>query len=179
MEIDYSQLQQQLQDAGSEPDAAEVQGMVCGLFCSGGAKVESRLLAELFPAGTGDDSAMQGCAESLRQVVRDTRLSIAGGESGYALLLPPENEPLLQRATALRDWCVGFLYGLGLAGGAPEARMSTEAKEALADLTEITKLDLEELGDGEEDESALMEIAEYIWVATTLIHDEVAPTTTS
>ncbi len=176
MEINYSELQQQLQDAGVEPDAAEVQGMACGLFCSGGAKVESRLLAELFPAGVGEDPAVQGCVDALRQVIRDTRLSITGGESGYALLLPPENEPILQRATAIRDWCVGFLYGLGLSGGTPEARMSAEAKEALADLTEITKLDLEDLGDSEEDESELMEIAEFIWVAATLIHDDVAPT---
>ena len=117
MEIDYSELQQQLRDAGVEPDAAEVQGMVCGLFCSGGAGVEAMLLAELFPAGVGEDPAAPGCVDSLRQVIRDTRLSITGGESGYALLLPPENEPLLQRATAIRDWCVGFLYGLGLAGG--------------------------------------------------------------
>ena len=175
MEIDYVQLQQQLLDAGVEPDAAEVQGLACGLFCSGGVQVEPMLLAELFPAGPGEDAAAHGCVDSLRRLIRDIRLSISGGASGYALLLPPENEPLILRATALRNWCVGFLYGLGLAGGTPEARLSSEAKEALADLTEITKLDLDELSGSEEDESALAEIAEFIWVAATLIHDEVAP----
>jgi uncharacterized protein YgfB (UPF0149 family) len=179
VEIEYSQLGQELQDAGVESEVSEVQGLICGLFCSGSAQVESRLAAELFPSGAGDDPAVQGCADSLRRVIRDTRLSISGGETGYALLLPSENAPLQQRATALRDWCVGFLFGFGLVGGKPEERLSAEAKEALADLTEITKLDLDEPGDGEEDEAALMEVAEFVWVAATLIHDEIVPTNRS
>ncbi len=51
-------------------------------------------------------------------------------------------------------------------------QFSAETQDALNSLTEITRMDLDQLNPGEEDEEALMEVTEFIWVAAMLVHSE-------
>ncbi|MET0094287.1 MAG: UPF0149 family protein, partial [Sedimenticola sp.] len=76
------------------------------------------------------------------------------------------------RARGVSEWCEGFLYGMGVAGVDPEVRLSGETREALNDLIEITRMDVDVLEDDEEDEDALVEVGEFLWVAAMLVHEE-------
>ena len=76
-------------------------------------------------------------------------------------------------ATALRDWCEGFLYGFGIAGVSPDHALSAEGREALRDIGELTRLDAEQVAEGESEEGALTEIIEFLRVAALLIREEV------
>ena len=49
------------------------------------------------------------------------------------------------RAEAVSGWAQGFLYGVGLAGVSPERDLSEETREALADISEVTRLDLDQV----------------------------------
>ena len=168
--MEYEELGKLLTDAGIDFSAAEVHGLLHGLLCGGTKELKSRFLAEIFPAGGKIDSELQ---TSLEQLLQDTQELIQdSGKAGFALLLPADGQPLELRAGAVRDWCRGFLYGLGLSGGDAERRLSGEAREGLQDLAEMTRMDLAGLESGTEDEAALVEITEYIWVVATLIHDE-------
>ena len=170
MRVTYEGLGKQLGDARGDSSASEIHGLLYGLRCGGTKELKSRFFAELFPAGGEVDPELRA---SLDQLLQDAQGSMQDGErAGFSLLLPADEQPLKLRAGAVRDWCRGFLYGLGLAGGDAERRLSGEAREGLQDLTEMTRMDLEGLETGTEDEAALVEITEYIWVAATLIHDE-------
>jgi yecA family protein len=175
MLLDYDYFNEQLSQADIESSAAEVHGLLCGLFCGGEENVEQRLLSELTASAGRDDSVWEECRASLTGLIEETHDSLSGEQLGFPLLMPDDKEPLLNRAAAARDWCQGFLYGMGLLGEIKEKSLSDEAREALRDLAEITRMELDGLSDGEEEESALMEVVEFIWVAANLIYDELAP----
>ena len=69
------------------------------------------------------------------------------------------------------DWCRGFLYGLGLAG-ISDRDLSEQTREVFHDFTEVTRLDLAGLEEGEDNEDALTEIVEFLWVAAMLVYEE-------
>ncbi len=174
---DYDYLNDQLTQADIKSSAAEVQGLLCGLLCAGEKHLEQRLFAELTPNPERKDPPWKVCRESLQGLARETRKSISGEQMGFSLLLPGDGKPLQDRAAAVRDWCQGFLYGMGLTAGSGDREFSEEAREALGDLAEMTRMHVDDLGSGEEEEAALSEVIEFIWVAATLVHDELAPAT--
>lgn len=171
---DYQELSDRIGAAGAEVSPAEAQGMLCGLICGGeGDELEARWLDAVFgPGEPGDVLAAEarrawiGAAASMRE-------AIEGPGMGLTLLLPGDDRPLAERAGALRDWSDGFLHGLGLLG-APERTLPSQTREVLRDFSEITRMDLDALDGSEEDESALEELTEFVWVAAMLVYEEVA-----
>lgn len=160
---DFEPLSDALSAAGVSVSPAEAQGLLCGLLCAGSENALSLWLQEL----TTDDA----CRGTLNPLFQETLEAFEGPGVGFELLLPDEDQPLKQRASALIDWCQGFLYGLGLAK-APLDGLSQETQEGLKDITEVTKLDLDSLSDSEEEEIDLTEITEFIWVAAMLVREE-------
>ena len=93
-------------------------------------------------------------------------------DQGFEPLLPPADTALEHRADALVDWCRGFLGGLGLAGVSREHGLSADGAEILSDFGTIAGTRFE-YADGEEDESALTEVIEFIRVGVLLLHAEI------
>jgi hypothetical protein len=88
------------------------------------------------------------------------------------LLLPEDIVVDAARLASVRDWCQGFLYGFGLGGEAAAQRLSPQARELLADIAEITRLDTATVDDSKENQSALIEIEEYLRVGAVLIRED-------
>lgn len=164
------QLAEGLTDSPLRATPAEAHGLLCGLLCAGAPEAEQRWRRELFdPDGEGGQP--QDLPPSLWVLAKHTRAEIEGAGLGLTLLLPGDQAPLRERAEALYDWTRGFIYGLGVAGLGVEG-LSDQGREALADLAQITRMDLDGLEEGEEEENALMELQEFLWVAARLLHDE-------
>jgi uncharacterized protein YgfB (UPF0149 family) len=176
MRVTYEGLGKQLGDAGVDSSASEIHGLLYGLRCGGTKGLKSRFFTELFPAGGEVAPELRA---SLDQLLQDAQDSMQDGGKADFLLLPAEEQPLKLRAGAVRDWCRGFLYGLGLGGGDAERRFSGEAREGLRDLAEMTRMDVGGLETGTEDEAALVAITEYIGVVAALIRDELTSSKTS
>ena len=147
-----------------------------------------------------DALVLEDLPPALRLMARETCAQFAGADLALSLVLPAEDAPLRERAEGLYDWTRGLLLGLGLAGLKAEA-LSDQGRELLDDLLAITRLDLDSLasaavehgaengaengtendvghdagGEAEEDESALMELREFLWVAVRLLHEETGP----
>jgi hypothetical protein len=109
---------------------------------------------------------------ALSELARWTTDAIAPPSVSFDLLLPPEERPLRERATAVYDWVRGMLFGLTL-GGLEREQLDAEAREAFDDLVELTRLDLSAIEGGEEDEQALAEIIEFLRVAAMTIREGV------
>lgn len=172
-------------------DLAECHGVLCGLICRDGAITHDNYLAQL--------ATLQLVVEppkALSELFVDAHIStlqqLADMDMGFNLWLPDDDQPLLERTDALGQWCTGFLAGLGLGGPLPT--LSEEAIEALQDLRQIAKANYPQMGmtdeertamlemeteteedlDEEEqnDETAFMEIVEYVRVVTLMLCEE-------
>jgi hypothetical protein len=170
-DIDYDQAGRWLAASELSPTPGEAHGMLCGLICGGDRAAEESWLDELLPkAGTGDVLAGEA-RDGLSGLARQTWEQIRGPGLGFSLLLPAETEPLAARATALYDWVRGFLFALGVQG-ISERDLSEQTREVFRDFVALTRMDLDALEDAEENEEALTEVAEFVWVAAMLVYEE-------
>lgn len=167
----YQALAERLLALEVEMSPAETQGVLCGLICGGDPEAGAGWLEGTFgPAAPADLLAASARREWLGRAA-EARSAIEAGTLGQRLLLPDDDQPLTERARALHEWSLGFLYGLGLAMD-PKGRLSPQTREVLGDFVEITRMDLDALEDSEENEAALAELLEFVWVAATLVYEE-------
>ena len=170
--INYSELQDRLSSAGFAVGPAEAHGVLCSVLCCGKENAMAFWLEELTPPDADNaDLLFQETKRQLERIYHVTNDAIDGPGGGFELLIPDDEASLTERATAIVEWCQGYLYGLGLAS-APLHQLSKETQEGLRDITEITRLDLESLSDSEQEEIDLTEVTEFIWVAAMLVREE-------
>jgi uncharacterized protein len=174
MQVDYEYVGQCLADAGVDSSASGAHGMLSGLICGGETNIRQHLSGEWFSLERQGDPAIDACQTAMDDLAQAIYASIDGEDFGFPLLLPDDDAPLQQRGVAVRDWCDGFLYGVGLVAAASEAGLPGQVKEALNDLAEIGSMDVDDISGDEEEEVALTELTEFLWVAAMLVHEEMA-----
>ncbi|WP_457673690.1 UPF0149 family protein [Thiolapillus sp.] len=167
---EYQTLWDRIGGAGLAWSPAETHGILTGMLCARADNWRDILCDQL----DRENPDVQDCEEELDKLWLHTATELRDGQMPLTLMLPGEAAPIKERALALRDWAQGFLYGFGLGGEQRQELMSSDAGEALRDFSEISRMDVEEFGDHEEAEEALMQLEEYLWVATSLIWHEAA-----
>lgn len=152
-------------------ELAECHGVACGLLCR---RADSSLdafiglldMLEIVVApGTG-------LKMSLEELLNSTRAQLADEDMGLSLWLPGDDEILEERTMALSQWCSGFLAGLGSNGEDSLKAMSEDANEALRDLEQISRAEVVDTAESEDDESAFAEIVEYIRIVILMIRED-------
>lgn len=153
---------------GLATSAWELHGALCGWLAGGGAN-DAGWLAAAFADPALPAPAPGSPLEALREA---TAAQLDDRSFEFELLLPPADATLVERSGALFDWCRGFVSAFGLAAGASAASaLSPESREALADLAKLAAAEPQDDGD-EEDEEALVEIEEFVRVASLLLHGD-------
>ena len=167
-ELSYDDLEARLRGVDAELSAAEAHGLATGLLITGGGSADA-LLKEVLPVADESDVLAEECRTALRNLFQKAAEDLADSELGFDPLLPRDNKPLRDRAAALRDWCAGVLYGLGISAG-PQPELSAESSEAMHDIAEITRLDIDTIGDTEEEEQTFTYLREFLRMAVLMIH---------
>jgi uncharacterized protein len=148
--------------------ASELHGALCGWLAGGGGD-SPRWLAQIM----ADDAQAAPAAGSTLDRLREASVAqMEDRDFGFELLMPDPDASLAERSSALFDWCRGFLGGFGLASG-QHPPLSDESREALDDLAKLAAASPQDDGD-EDDESALIEIEEFVRVAALLLHGDCA-----
>lgn len=155
----------------SDLTAAEAHGLATGMLCIENQAEVANWLSQLLPDDVvlidEDKTILVALFEQTRKLLNDE-------EDGfrYDLFLPGDDEPLSKQLEALRSWCEGFLFGVGFSRSSSD--WPGDTGEIMKDLVEFTKLDAEvdEQMDEDEDESALIEIQEYIRVAVMMVKEQ-------
>jgi hypothetical protein len=167
---DYAEFAATLERCGSAHSPSEAHGFAVGLHL---ARVEMphvtwelELYSDFDPA-----DVLAGECRSLLDMLF-TQVFAEDGD-GFALLLPQDVVVDHRRLVALRDWCQGFLYGIGLAGESLTRQGSPQMQDLLRDIAEITRLEVDDVENSDENQSALIEIEEYLRVGVLLLRDEV------
>ena len=148
---------------------SDLHGSLTGYLCGGGVADSSGWLAalELDP----DDRVAEIPHAVLTSLYEQCAAWFDDPALGFEPLLPPADVALDCRADALVEWCRGFLGGLGLAGISQQGGLSDDGAEILKDFGTIAGTRFE-YADGEEDETALTEVIEFIRVGVLLLHAE-------
>lgn len=151
---------------GLATSPSELQGALLG-WLAGGGDADGNWLAAVM----ADPALPRPAPDSPLQRLRDHAVEQLDARNfALDLLLADEDASLGERSGSLFDWCRGFLGGFGLAAGA-DPPLSDEGRESLADLAKLAAAAPQDEGD-EEDEAALVEIAEFIRVAALLLHGD-------
>lgn len=169
--LQYDPLNEQARLAGVLTGMSENHGILCGLLCGRAGNPEQVWLAELLGDCNPADPQVVVFARELSSIFATTQAAMTGPELRLGLILPDDDQSLGIRALALRDWCQGFLYGLGLAGQ-PGEGLNGDAMEAVGDLAAIAAMIPAGEEESESNEEALMELSEFVWVAAMLIFEE-------
>lgn len=150
--------------------ASDLHGSLIGYLSMGGVPQAEGLLERL--ESTGDHAADAAAIDVFEDLIEQAQTQLDDPDLGFAPLLPHVEQPLPLRAEALRDWCRGFLGGLGLGGLAGDVALSAEGSEILGDFDAIAAAHFDYADDDEEDENALAEVLEFVRVGTLLLHAE-------
>lgn len=153
-----------------ELSAAEAHGMASGLLAVNSKFSNETWLHELLqntpPVSSEHKVELLGLFDDIQDVLVDD-------EFEFDLFLPDDKESdLLERVDALRQWCKGFLFGVGFAN--TKTNFSPQIQEILKDVSEITKLDTDIELEDEEAENDFMELTEYLRAAVLALRDEFA-----
>jgi len=170
----YESLQQKLASSNASAEAAEVHGVICGTIATDSG-LSSNWFDDLFDHSEVGDLLASECKTEIITLYKDAIKQIEEGEMGMQLLLPSDEVGIASRAQAVTEWCQGFLYAVGL-GGEAVNHLSQEAMEAIEDITALTHIDTSSLGEEEnieDEEIALSELTEFLWVAAMLIRDSI------
>ncbi len=169
----YQTIYEILQRNETDMSPAEIHGLASGMLCIESKTETVSWLAELFVDDLQlldeDRSILEALFEQTRKLLEQEDDSFR-----YDLFLPAEEDELSEQLEAVRNWCEGFLFGIGYSRS--ESKWPGETGEIMQDIVEFTKLDSEvddELDDDEKDEyeAALMEIQEYLRVAVMMLKE--------
>ncbi|MBD9483036.1 YecA family protein [Pseudomonas sp. PDM14] len=163
----YSAFAALLASTGKPVSPAELHGLLLGRSCAGaGFDPEPWLVDAGELLGVEPPENVRQALIGLQEMVKG---ELSGSDIAVILLLPSDDAPLAERATALGQWCQGFLDGFGLT--LRDGALSSDAMEVLQDISAIAQVQ-SALDESEDGESDYMEVMEYLRVAPLLLFTE-------
>ncbi len=167
----YDDILNIMNDAEMAMSPAHVHGMLSGYSCvvdnGTTTSMVDLLLTELKP----DTVDQETIADCFLDLLRLTQLQLNQDDYSFQCLLPEDSAALSERAAALGEWSAGFVMGANHAGLSVENATEEDVKDALTQFVEIALIDFESIGESDEEERDLTELAEYARIAAILIHE--------
>ena len=161
----FDQLDHKLKQATDGVGAAQAHGLTVALICCGVTEQTLNARAELFQLAQADQFVLIDALFGL--ALRDLKQA----DFKFNLLLPDDDASLTRRLEALKQWCDGFILGLGHEQTGALEQASQECREAIGDLQQMAELELPQTT-SENEERQLLELQEYVRMAAQLIYAE-------
>lgn len=143
--------------------ASTLHGIMCGYLCAGADQQGEAYLRALL--NNKKDGQSRHALLAMFEVFSVSQQQINHFDFEFQMILPDDQESLVERARAFSEWCEGFTQSLNLIGISIDQFDDEESQEAMQHLVEFAELDCDTLEVGEEDEHALMEVSEYARMA--------------
>lgn len=177
IDIQYDEINDALKRISVEQDAAEVHGVLCGLFCTVNGLNAPFWLDNTLTNTPEEDAYTVDALNSesrslLTQLFNSTEKQLSSQDFAFELFLPDDNSGLYARVEALSNWCQGFLFGLSQGGLTDPDGLPGDLPDIVKDIIEISRAESYELDDDTQDEKDFMELVEFVRVAIQLFVDE-------
>jgi len=172
--IDHNEVDAVLRNAGAEWSAAQAHGLLCSRLAVLGAEGGPDWIRLVLPEASADSVSHGDALVLLDDLYNNTYRQLSERQSEFDLLMPGEGETDSVIATALAEWCEGFLHGL-VSDVKGEALKKTLAAEPLSDIIkDMLEMTRASADDNDDNEEALTELVEYLRVAAQLVYEELA-----
>lgn len=172
--VHYEELADALGKVGFTDQASGYHGTLCGALCV--RAPEQIDLLRLVPTDSDEPLSGDAAAQAaLRRACTEALGALQDEEMTFAPLLPDDESDLAPRVQALAAWCEGFLFGLASKPGLDLKKVSEDAREIIRDFTQFTQASLADDGDLDMEETAYIELVEYIRVGAQLLFMEFRP----
>ena len=168
-EVDAEALESAMSDVFPNVPPAELHGTLSGLICAGGNPGQGWMDALAMDEVADLDHQSR---ELLSELLSFVRGQLESAELRFNLLLPDDDSALVQRTSALADWCRGYLYGLALGGISDQDELPPDCSEVITDVIQISRAEFEMGQPDERDEAAFLEVVEYVRVGVLLVFEE-------
>lgn len=163
----YAGLTKLLSETGHFITPAELQGLLWGITAAAAKKDDYPDLPTILGEGELTESIQQAVEGLKEMVIKE----FTDGSITITLLLPPDDDPLADRLSAMVDWGHGFLSGFGLVE--QDKPLADEVFEILADVDAITQLQIKVKPEDEpRSERDYMELMEFLKVVPLLVASE-------
>ncbi len=169
---DFNRITDTLQHLGSDSDAAECHGLLCGMLCTMEQLNPVDWLDVTLTGNEQDEETRQQLQQPLLELFQETSRQFDSSDFDFHPLLPDDQTGLEPRVEALGHWCQGFLSGLSVGGIQQLENLPGELPEIVKDIEEIAQAERYELAGDEEDESAYTELVEYVRMGVLLFREE-------
>lgn len=175
--VSYDVLDESLKRCGATWDAAQTHGLLTGRLAIAGVPAGPDWLLQVLD-GVDENNALRAeCQKHLDTLYQSTFWQLSERLSEFEPLLPDDDDDVGLRTAALAHWSEGFLHGLVSAkhGDALKERLGAEPlSDIIRDTLQITRAGLDGDVDEEDNESAYVELVEYLRVAAQLCYEELA-----
>jgi yecA family protein len=169
-EAQYPEIERLLAASRALTDVPEAHGTLTGALCAAADYRFEDWLREIYAEGKANHEAR----DRLEAVFEDTRRALLAGQMQFDVMLPGDEVAIADRATALGQWCQGFLYGLGTSQIPDVDALPEDVGEIVRDLTSITQVAVDARETDEANEEAYTELVEFVRVGAQLLFDELA-----
>ena len=168
--LDFSSAQAMLTSESVQAHAAEIHGVLTGLIAAGFEFESNDYLAMVNDMLNNAEGLPTNIKSLVKDIYSDIWQKILDDSYSFQLMLPDDDDSIVERGHALGKWVQGFNLGFGLQQ-TKNTTLSEDVKEVLADFGEIANLS-DEMEEDEDTEQAFFEIAEYVRISALLCFTE-------
>jgi yecA family protein len=175
--LDFSSAQAVITTENIQSHASEIHGVLTGLLCAGFTFEEQSYIGMLNDLFSNGDVFPDAVKTVITQMYSELWADLLDDDYAFQLMLPDDDDSIIERGHALGKWVQGFNLGFGLQQKNSPIT-SSEVKEVLTDFAEIANLS-DEMEEDEDTEQAYFEISEYVRISALLCFTELgsSPTT--
>jgi yecA family protein len=174
--LDFASTQADITTENVKAHASEIHGVLTGLICAGFSVDDPNYLTminDLFNNGEGLPNKVKS---TIKQMYTELWTDILDDAYTFQLMLPDDDDSIVERGHALGVWVQGFNLGFGLQQKDSPV-VSEEVKEVLSDFAEIANIS-DDMEDNEDTEQAYFEINEYVRISALLCFSELGTLST-
>ncbi len=168
--IDFASAQAIITAENMKAHASELHGVLTGLVCSGFEFEDQSYLIMINDLFNNGDGLTKAVKSLVKQMFSELWSEVLDDDYSFQLMLPDDDDSIVERGNALGVWVQGFNLGFGLQQK-DNAVASKEVKEVLTDFAEISNLS-DEMEEDEDTEQAFFEISEYVRISALLCFTE-------
>jgi yecA family protein len=168
--LDFASVQAILTAESITAHGAELHGVLTGLVCAGFTFESDDYIAMINDLFNNGDGLPREVKSTVKSMFAKVWHDIIDDSYSFQLLLPDDDDSIVERGHALSVWVQGFNLGFGLQQK-DKAVYSEDVKEVLIDFVEIANLS-DEMEEDEDTEQAYFEIAEYVRISALLCFTE-------
>ena len=170
--LNFADIQAAFGGANLQAHASEIHGLLAGIISAGFSFEDEGYLTLINDFFNNGEGLGKNLKDTVKQIYGDIWQSMLDDNFTFQLLVPDDEEAIVERGQALGLWVQGFNLGFGIQQK-DKTKFSEEVDEIIKDFADIANLS-SELEEDEDTEQAYFEILEYVRISALLCFAELA-----